>query len=384
MSDGRAPRPTLPPLTTTTRMFARSLGWSPEHLLSSFRPATAADLPALLAFRQRKGWDDAAYLRWRYGLDAKGEAWPGQLWLLRTDDKVLAVVGREAQRIHYGGQAFDGQLLMDIQLLPELEGGGGGVWLNQSMLAHADVTLAVGANEHSIGLVRRMFSPLPQRSYRVLPLDSAAMLRQRGVGGVGGVFARVGAPVLDAGWSLAHRLAHHRTHAGIDVAEVGQVPQQDIEALRASLEPRIACVLPSAAHLQWRLFDNPRARYRLLVAHRRGSCVGYMAVRNVADDGTGKTGMHILDWKTAPGDAGAVLTALLQSVIRSARADRCSRVFTTVLDEQAVPVLKGLGFLARSSPLLEAGVHATIPLPGNGGEGRWQITDLSLDSDGIY
>jgi hypothetical protein len=78
------------------------------------------------------------------------------------------------------------------------------------------------------------------------------------------------------------------------------------------------------------------------------------------------------------------LAALLQSVIRIARADRSSRVFTTVLDDQAAPVLKELGFLARSSSQLVAGVHSALPLPGNGGEGRWLITDLSFDSDGIY
>jgi len=362
-------------------MFARSLGWSPERLMSSFRPATLEDLPALLAFRRRKGWDDAAYLRWRYGLDAIGEPAPGQLWLLRTEEKVLAAVGRECQPIHYGGQVLDGQFLMDIQLLPELEGGGGGVWLNQRMLGLAEATLAVGANPHSLGLVKRMFVPLPQRSYRVLPLDSAAMLRQRGMGGV---FARMGAPVLDAGWSLVHRTAQRRRHAGIEVTEVPHVPAQDIEALRARLSPQTACVLPTPAHLQWRLFDNPRARYRLLVAHQGQACVGYMAVRNIAADGTGKTGMHVLDWKVAPDAAGPALTALLQHVVRLARADRCSRVFTTVLDGQAAPVLKELGFLARSSPLLVVGVHSALPLPGNGGQGRWQITDLSFDSDGIY
>lgn len=381
MTEGRAARPMLPPLATTTRMFARSLGWSPDRLTAAFRPATLDDLPALLAFRQRRGWDDAAYLRWRYGLEAAGKDGPGALWLLRDDTGVLAVIGREAQRIHHAGRTLDGQLLMDIQLLPELEGGGGGVWLNQMMMAQADVTLAVGANAHSIGLVKRMFSPLPQRSYRVLPLDSAEMLRQHGLG----EFAvRVGAPVLDAGWSLVHRSAQRRPRSGIEVVDVAQVPAHDIEALRAALPPQVACVMPSPEHLQWRLFDNPRARYDLMLARQGGVCVGYMAVRNVAADGTGKTGLHLLDWKAASACADDALLALLQAAVARARKDRCSRVFTTVLDEQAAPVLKRVGFLARESPSLVAGVHSAVPLPGNGGHGRWQITDLSFDSDGIY
>lgn len=385
MAEGTALRPPAPALETTTRLFARGLGWSPQQLRDAFGPATAEDLPALLAFRRRQGWDDAAYLRWRYGLEAEPGTAPGQMWRLRAGDEVLAVIGRESQPVQYGGRTYSGQLLMDIQLRPDLESTGGGVWLNQMLFPQAEVTLAVGANSRSLSLVQRLFAPLPHRNYWLLPLDSAAILRQKGIDNL---LARVGAPVLDAGWSLAHRHARGQKHAGIEVVETDRVAADWLEALRGALPAQTACVLPAAEHLQWRLFGNPRARYRLLVAHRGGTCAGYLALRVLSGNGNGNgggvSGLHLLDWKLAEAGAEAALAALLQSAIALARAERCSKVFTTALDARALPILKRLGFLVRSSPLLVAGVRADVPVPGAGGAGSWQITDLSYDSDGGY
>ena len=377
-----AVRPRPVPMGMTGHLFARRLGWSAQQLLDSFRPATHEDLPALLAFRQRRDWDDANHLRWRYGLHGEIRPCPGQLWVLRTDEKVLAVIGRESQPIHHAGRRHDGQVLMDIQLLPELEGAGGGVWMMQAMFARADATLAVGANPHSIGLVKRLFTPLPQRTYCVLPLDSAAMLRRKGVPGL---LAGAGAAVLDAGWSLTHRHAQRRTGAGLDLAETGDIASEWLEELRMALPPETACVLPTAMHLRWRLFDNPRARYRLLVARRNGACVGYAAFRDMADDNAaGHSGMHVLDWKVAAQSAPATLAALFQAIIALARAGRCSKVFATVLDAQAMPVLKKLGFLSKTSSMLATGLKSSLPLPGIGAGGQWQISDLSFDGDGGY
>ncbi|MFT3762461.1 MAG: hypothetical protein QM761_07580 [Pseudoxanthomonas sp.] len=364
----------------TTFLFARALGWSPQQLRERFRPATVEDLPALLAFRKRRDWDDAAYLRWRYGLQEEGGARYGQLWLLRSESQVLAAIGRETQPIQHAGRIHDGQLLMDVQVLPELEGRGGGMWLFQAMFERAQTTLAVGANRQSIGLAQRLFTPLPTRSYCVLPLDSAAMLRQKGYG----PWARMGAPVLDAAWALAHRHAQRRKLAGIEVVETGDVSAAWLDALRSALPADTACVLPSAEHLHWRLFDNPRARYRLLVAHRDGRCIGYLALRNLAGDRGRITGLHLLDWKVAEDAAADTLTALLQAAIALARAERCDKVFTTVLDASAMPVLRRLGFLIRNSPMQVCGVRGEPSLLGLGGEGQWQITDLSYDSDGGY
>ncbi|QDH70013.1 hypothetical protein [Marilutibacter alkalisoli] len=98
--------PRAPAFEVTTRLFARALGCSSEELLQAFRPARVEDMPAVLAFRQRRGWDDAAYVRWRYGLDAQSHP-HGRLWILRMDaGPVLAGIGTEVQPIRYGASCI--------------------------------------------------------------------------------------------------------------------------------------------------------------------------------------------------------------------------------------------------------------------------------------
>ncbi|WP_454830775.1 hypothetical protein [Pseudoxanthomonas wuyuanensis] len=381
MSRPAAAQAQTPGFETTTRLFARSLGWTPQSLLEAFRPAAPEDLPALVAFRARRGWNDEAYLRWRYGLDSAAGNGYGQMWLLRRESSVIAVIGMEKQPVHYRGAVHDGQLLMDVQLEPAAEGAGGGVWLNQAMFRHAAITLAVGANAHSLGLVRRLFSPLPSRSYYVLPLDTGAMLRQRGVPGL---LASIAGPLAGSAWRLRTGLLGPRGSGDIEVRPIARFSDALLEPLYAGLAADEASIAPPADQLNWRLLDNPRAPYRLLAALRDQRCVGYLAMRRLVD-GNGVTGMHIIDWKTVAEHADAILARLLRQAVAAARQERCARLFTTVLDRRAGPMLGRMGFLrGRPSEHLLTGVRSDLPLPQTGMPGSWRITDLSFDNDGSY
>ncbi|MEL1264531.1 hypothetical protein [Pseudoxanthomonas putridarboris] len=376
------PRPP-PDFERTTRIFARALGWSPDELLARFRPAGEADLEALLAFRDRTGWDDEAYVRWRYGIGHGHEHAYGRLWIVRHEDgPVVAAIGTEVQPIRHAGVVHAGQLLMDVQLDPALEGAGGGAWLNQAMFGHADATLAVGGNTHSMGLVRRLFAPLPPRSHHVLPLDAAAVLRRRGTPAM---LAAVVGPAMDVGWRIRNRVLASRSPRDIRVQEVASVSAEWLEPLYAALSPATACVAPGAAQLQWRLRDNPRAAYRLYIAMDGERCVGYLAARQTPVGVDGETGMHLIDWKLADGDAEAVLAALLSHVVPLARRQGCSKVFTTCLAPAAEGALERCGFL-RGQPgaHLLTGIRTTTGLPTDARTPHWQITDLSFDSDGGY
>jgi hypothetical protein len=370
-----------PAFETTTRLFARSLGWTPQSLLEAFRPAGAGDLAAIVAFRDRRDWDDEAYLRWRYDLGSTASGEHGQLWLLRRDESVIAVIGTEKQPVRYRGAVYDGQLLMDVQLDPAAEGGGGGVWLNQAMFRKADVTLAVGANAHSLGLVRRLFSPLPARSYYVLPLDAGPMMRQRGVPRL---LASVAGPLIGGTWRLRSGLLGPRAAGDVEVGEISRFSDALLAPLYAGLASDEASVTPSANQLNWRLLDNPRAGYRVSAAFEQRRCVGYLAARRLVDD-KGVAGMHIIDWKTTESRADAILARLLGHVADQARRAGCARVFTTVLDRRAEPLLARMGFLrGRPSDHLLTGIRTELPLPEIGAPGDWRITDLSFDNDGSY
>lgn len=382
MSEGpQEPRP-LPHFEATTRVFARALGWSPEELLQRFRPAGAEDLAALLAFRRRTGWDDAAYVAWRYGTGLSDDGY-GRAWILRHDDgPVFAAIGTEHQPIRLTGQVHRGQLLMDVQIDPELEGAGGGVWLNQAMFRRADATLAVGGNPKSIGMVRRLFAPLPSRHHYVLPLDAAAALRRRGASAP---LAAMAGKAMEAGWRMRTRLLAPRATGELRVEEVDRVGAAWLQPLYASLDPRTACIAPEADHLQWRLRGNPRARYRIFVAWRGERCVGYLTARRVPMEHDGEYGLHVQDWKVAHADATTALAALLAHAAAQARGEGCSKVFATCLAPGAEPVLRRCGFLpGRTAPHFAVGLHVSPGMSTLAATHPWQITDLSFDGDGCY
>lgn len=382
MAETTSPAHSAPPrLQSTTRLFARALGWTPDELQSRFRKAGIEDEAALLDFRARSGWDDRAYVRWRFGTAGGQGGRFGAMWILRHGDgPVLAAIGTEMQPIRHVGQIHRGQLVMDVQLDPALEGAGGGVWLNQTMFLQADATLAIGGNAHSMGLVKRMFAPLPPRRYHALPLRAAASLTRRGVPAL---LAAAAGPAFDAGWGLRARWRAPPA-SGLRVEEVHKVDDAWLRPLHDALDPATACIAPDPRHLHWRLRDNPRARYRLFIALRGERCVGYAAARVVVEaDGT--TGMHVQDWKLAADESDGAFSVLLAQLRTLAHKEACSRIFTTCLAPATEALFARLGFLpGKTAPHLLTGIHTDLPLPCEPYTSQWQITDLSFDGDGGY
>lgn len=375
-------RAAVPGFATTTRLFAGSMGLSPEALMRGFRRATAEDLTAIVQFRNRDQWDDEAYLRWRYGLEGPRRGPYGELWMLELAGVLRGLIGTEWQPILYNGIRSEGQLLMDLQLDAAAEGAGGGVWLNQAMFDKAAITLAVGANRNSIGLVRRLFGALPERSYYVLPLDVSAMLRQRRLPRQ---LAGVASPLMVGAWRARSWCLRVRQDQPIEVREMAYMDDDLLDQVHASLPGDRCIVAPSASQLAWRLQHNPRATYRIFAGFRDGRCEGYLAARVVAGAAS-VLRMHVLDWKGRMGEGDHVVARLLTHIIAVARDQGCSTVYTTALDRDGDATLGRLGFFrGRSSIYRLNGLHAADPaLQQDLLASEWRITDLSFDNDGCY
>ena len=178
-----APAPRVPAHDKLGRLVARSLGLGEAALHEGLRAATLDDLPELIALRREHllpghEWDDDAYLRWRYRLGREGAGF-GELWCLRAHGRVLATIGVEDLPIELDGQALAGAQGDGPAGTAEAQESGLGIWLNQAMLARHGFTLAVGANQNSAGIVRRLFEPLPPRLTFTHPLDLQPFVRRR-------------------------------------------------------------------------------------------------------------------------------------------------------------------------------------------------------------
>ena len=372
--------PRIPDHDKLTRLVARSLGVETSTLQLGLNPALLADLPEVAALRREhlhlsEQWDDGAYLRWRYRL-GRTNAGFGDLWCLRARGQIMAIIGVEELHAEFDGETFKGAQVMDLLVRPEAQESGLGIWLNQAMLARYDFTLAVGANQNSAGIVRRLFEPLAPRRTFTHPLDLAPFVRRRWPALAATPLAlHVGNAGL-ALWRLALRARRPR---GLALESTTQLdPAQRVPATRDAAQVHLH---HGSAYLQQRLLQNPRRHLALRMARRQGAVVGLMAWAIETDD-RGRPELHVVDWHH---DGEDTLLGLLHDAVRAAAAQRCSCVRLMLQDSALQRVAARAGFMpSRDDEGRLCGVQSRDPsLAARLAKARWSLTDMSDDSDGF-
>lgn len=283
-------------LDRLSRVLARLLGRDAAALHEGFSPATLADVPGLLRLRAQVlgaelSWDDEAYLRWRY-FDRAGVGAPANLlWVMRDGaGLVQSALGVEPLALHVGTDVVPAARFMDVMVEPRWKGLGVGAWMNLVLQQRHEVSLAVGATSDSYNLIRRVFSPLPDRHSWKMLVRSEDFLRRNTprLAGLPGI-SRLADAALGVGrYALARGFG-----LGLDVAPMANLAGQD--AAVAELDRAMAAVgwtfsERTAAYLSWRYLRNPRRRYQLWGAYRKGRLVGLLVVRMVAGRG------ELVDW----------------------------------------------------------------------------------------
>lgn len=374
-----AAAPRLPGHAQLSRLVARSLGLDAASLAAGLRPATLDDLPAIVAFRRAHlskppAWDDDAYLRWRYRLGREGQGM-GDLWCLHRGTQLIALMGTEDLQIELDGERVSGVQAMDLLALPETQDAGLGIWLNQALLARHPFVLAVGANQNSGGIVRRLFEPLaPQRTY-THPLDIGPFVRRRwpAVSALP-LAVRAGNAGL-ALWRFGLRRRQSR-----DLAVVAALPLDDALLPAPTLPGRVH-LLCHGEHLRHRWQDNPRRAFELRQLHRVRTLAGSIAW-TLGQDDRGQPELHVVDWHF---DREDTFSALLHTAIREAVARHCNCVRLVIQDEAAQRTAARLGFMrSHQDEGRPCGVQSNDPeLAARLARATWALTGASDDTDGL-
>lgn len=373
-----APAPRLPEHEKLGRLVARSLGLDATALQLGLNPALLADLPEVIALRGEHlngSWDDDTYLRWRYRLGRASGGF-GDLWCLRAKGQLLAIIGVEELRIEHDGQMHAGAQVMDLLVRPETQESGLGIWLNQAMLARYDFTLAVGANQNSAGIVRRMFEPLPSRLTFTHPLDLAPFVRRRWPAVAGLPLAM---RVANGGLALRRLALRRHLPRGLTLENTTRL--DPALAVPQKRDPASVHLRRDSAYLQQRLLNNPRRTLVMRVARREGKVVGLIAWAMETDD-KGRPELHVIDWHH---DNDATLLGLLHDAVREAAAQRCSCVRLNLQDSTTQRAAVRAGFLpSRDDEGRLCGVQSRdAGLAKRLAKARWDLTDASDDSDAL-
>jgi hypothetical protein len=371
-----------PPLAVTSRLAARALGLSADGLEAALRPATREELPAILAFRRqhlgdRIGWDDARYLPWRYHFGRSDQGF-GELWALRREGELLAIIGSETMVCTDGLRTLHGQRLMDILVRPDLADSGLGAWLNQAMFEHTDFTIAVGANRFSKGLVTRLFAPLAPMHTSVHPLHWQPFLeRNRAPASLKHMVARSGG-VLMSGWAAA--LRWQSVH-GLALRPVEHF-EEGLDALPpcALHQSGTVQLVRTGSYLNRRLLANPRVRLETLGAYRGGQRAAYIAwhLRQHPDRAPE---LYIVDWHIGADRPLLSWGVLLRAAIATARQRGCSSVRLATQQSGLPPLRRRHGFFeSRDSSTAMVGLHSG-PLAAAWHNVPWALTRLCDDGD---
>lgn len=372
-----------PTFETTTRLVARALNISAMALLEGLRVGQIDDLAAIVDFRRRHLIDnvrekDADYIQWRYRLGRKDRGL-GDMWLLWKDDRLIGMVGTEDMVCLHLGRRIAGVRTMDIMIDQNLQGSGLGVWLNQAMFREGEFTLAVGANKYSVGTVTRLFHALRPIQEWVYPIDLQFFMARRLGSGFLAIFTTKLCSLAVSGW---HRFSTLSLKKNLEIRSITRFDESETRRIVPATVNEVF-VERSHTYLNYRLFENPRASYKVSGAFLEGRFAGYVAWRPIVRP-DGECWLHIVDfWACRKGHAHT-LHALLNAVACEAKAAGCS--FVSLMQQgvaQRYVLLRAGFFGPRRQSKKIVGLYAIAPtLLTELSVAPWLLTDLSDDVDG--
>jgi hypothetical protein len=374
-----------PSFAKTTTLVARALGLTSPQLHESFRPATLADLPGVLELRRRVigenlTWDDSRYLQWRYDFEGRPDG-HGSCLIVASGGKMHGMIGAEKIRLAVGHETLDALSLMDIMVQPELDGSGLGIWLNMAVFEQHPVVIEIGANPNSLGLINRLFHRLPDRKVYVAPLSFSRFLANRlHISPVANVLALPAnaAAVLWRALSFRPKPSRWYFH---DIARF----DASVERLFAERwAPEEVTLVRSSNYLNWRLFRNPRATYKVFGAWENGDLVCYAAYQSsLRPDGL--RSVSLVDWLVDRRYGLEGFKTLVRETVTRAWRERADIVTVTPLHARSEKSLLGLGFLSQLNQYNTVGVRCTDPArwPGLHDGDAWFLTEAHTDRDGI-
>ncbi len=325
-------------------------------------------------------WDDEAFLRWRYFSEPAAAAPDNRLFLVRgKEGEVLGSLGIEPQRLHLNGEVIPAARFMDIMVDPRVHGMGLGAWMNLALQDRNDVGLAIGATNDSYNLVRRVFQPLPERHSWKLLVRSHDFLARRTprlaeVPGIArGADALLGAGRIALALGFSIGLEIDRLH-GLG-REEGAIADMDRSMARSGF----TFSQRTAGYLAWRYLANPRRRYQIWGARRRGKLVGLLVSRSVAERG------ELVDWMwdadQPESERIRVLCALFASAIDHLARQGAVTVWLRTLGSPGEAAASRVGMRQRQE---RDTVAFAAREPGRArelGQARWFLTLGDSDDD---
>ena len=351
-----------------------------ESLVQSFRPATEADIPSILALRRSvwsdMWWDDEAVVRWRYiSRRAADETIP--YWLFHKGNELIGACGLEPVTLSIDGTLHDASRTLDIMVRPDYEGRGLGAMMNLLLFRNFPILLVTGSNDASHNLISRMFEHAADLVFWKTIVGSHHLIDPSA-----NRVTRLVATAANALLSVVHSRRLPTAPANVDIRELAQFDDTN-DLLHHYERPGRIMVRRSAEYLNWRFLQNPRCRYRAFGAFVGDRLDGYVVTRLNLARHNPRREAEIVDWLAAPAvtDRPSSLPALFAMALGTLKSGGAGLVTCAAHDAGELDAAEANGFVRRTTQRIPFFVRAAAAdvQARLASESGWFLTRGDLD-----
>jgi len=329
-----------------TKVLATSLGLSVEELVRSYDRATSADMVAVcelmcVGFGVVENLS-AEIIAWRYFNSSRNTS---DIFVLRYKGKLIGAVGAEPIRVKVGNKEYEGICAADIVVHPDHGKRGIGAWMNLHLQHKFPIVMAMGSNENSDTMVRRLFRPMNCRNHFKMLFSVKNYLSIRGWPIFLIQLLSPAATVLLSFFrkpqlaSIPPEYELHFNDSTEPLAEFFNNP---------AYHPRSDnMVLRSAEYCHWRYDLNPKSCFTVLQLHHLGSLVGYGVIKK--NETEPLQDFQLMDWDFLPDYRTEThLQILFSAVVNYAVEQGAPSLYVMASDQLSTDSLRKTGFSHRS------------------------------------
>lgn len=286
-----------PAFAKISKVLATSLGITVDELIKSFGRAEKADFPAVCEL-MHLGFGDAGNLApeviaWRY-FDFSNHC--SDVFILRYQSQIIGAVGAEPIRVKLEHAEVEGIRAGDIVVHPDHMRQGIGAWMNLCLQENFPVVMAMGSNENSTTMVRRIFKPMNCRHHLKILFSTRRYLEFRGWSPL---LTKAITLLAVLPLALVRFVFFKMLPRGYRIEVVDNTDNfPDFFNSSDYRHPQANIVMRSAQYCRWRYDLNPKSSFKIFELYKKNLLSGYAIVkkngREANDD------WQLMDWDLLP------------------------------------------------------------------------------------
>ena len=281
-----------------SKVLATSLGITAEELTQSYDRATDADIADLCEL-MRLGFGSAENVRkevlaWRYFSSSNNSS---DIFVLRYQGKLIGAIGAEPIKVKVGDNEYEGITASDIVVHPDHMKRGIGAWMNLYLQHKFPIVVAMGSNENSNNMVRRLFKPMNCRYHfkMLFTIKNYLEIRRWPPFIVNPLSVICALPLALLRVLFLKPLPDGYTITTVDTAE--NLPLFFYHP--AYKHRNLNSILRSEKYCRWRYDFNPKSDFKILEMRNENHFIGYAVVKHPVTGAIAKD-WQLMDWDFLP------------------------------------------------------------------------------------